>query len=301
MNKKAHSIRELINSSDFDSYYILDFDKESTVKTDGILFEEYYLRNRKINENSLFLYRQPKRSAKNRKFYFYGGGIISKIEENTKGNIAYITNGFEFVTPITEDDKQLNEMIWTSKNKTNGWDHFWNQYGINEINKEDFLSIAENNLFLYHSDSMVESIENELDTFTTTKDKYYLKDYAVDSILRYENDRISKLNLDPKYEAILLPKSAKLDLGYDILSYDEKGLEIHIEVKLSPYGQRRFLQISSREYKMFKDPKFRIYTVYNLDIENGTFELDIKTGDEMLKDYDYEPVLYRANLKKEEV
>lgn len=109
---------------------------------------EYYCYNtkryNKLKEGDIFLYRVPKKSTKLRKFHFYGGGIIKKIEkENNEGQVrAIIEHGFKLYTPLYEDSPEVIAMEWTFKIKRETWEHFWGQYGMNKINVVDFLNLV---------------------------------------------------------------------------------------------------------------------------------------------------------------
>lgn len=99
-------------------------------------------RYNKVKEGDLFLYRKPKKSSENNKFYFYGGGIIEKIVniENDGYVEAIISHPFKLIKFIYEDE--VAELKWTFKSKGNNWANFWNQYGMNLINYEDFMMLV---------------------------------------------------------------------------------------------------------------------------------------------------------------
>lgn len=293
MMQDIHTIKDYIKATDPNAYYILDFNRYGLSKNNNILFEKFYMKTKRMIENSMILYRQPKRLAKNRKFNIYGGGFVYKIEECEDGYVALVKDGFLFSQPISEDDKNLNDMVWTSKTKKDGWDHFWSQYGINEINKEDTLNITEHSTLTLNNYSA--------NVFNGLSNRRILEERALKLILDYENKRIRDYNLDPKCEAIAIPKIASLRYNYDILSYDNNGNEIHIKIKVLPFGQKNMIQISSKEYEMLHDPMFRIYTIFNIDLDANTFELFEDTGKEILERYDFEPLIYKGTLKKKEM
>lgn len=103
-------------------------------------------RNNKPQEGDAFLYRRPGKSSKTRKFYIYGGGIIKEITKpDDEGNVyAKIEMPFKLDEPLMQDNSEiLDNFVWTSKKKTAGsWGHFWNQYGMNVINEQDFFGLV---------------------------------------------------------------------------------------------------------------------------------------------------------------
>ena len=103
-------------------------------------------KNNKPRVGDAFLYRRPGKSSKTRKFYIYGGGVISDITDpDGDGNVlAYIDHPFKLKEPLMQgENRHLEEFEWTSKEKSPGsWGHFWNQYGMNVIDEHDFFGLV---------------------------------------------------------------------------------------------------------------------------------------------------------------
>ena len=315
MQKESiHSIIDVIKNNNFNAYYIIDSDIENFSSINEIPYEKYCTKYRKLVNNSLFLYRQPKRLAKNRKFYIYGGGIIYKIEEENNMFTAYIKDGFTLDEDIKEDDKHFSEMEWTSKNKTNGWDHFWSQYGINEINEDDMLNIMEesaihffkdNEEIMSHNTSRIRNTRFNKFIDNTRRDgnDYGMSDrmrpreYIADILVNLENDKIEFLGLNGKIKARALTRIERMDKGYDVLSYDEEGKEMHIGIKISSFGSGRLDRVTRKDLEMFKDPLFHLYTVYNIDAEKGKFDFNDEKGIDLLEKYEFIPLMYTARPK----
>lgn len=314
--RNIHTINEVVKNNNFNAYYIIDSDKENFTTKNEIPYKKYCTKYRKLVNYSLFLYRQPKRLAKNRKFNIYGGGIIYKIEEEDNMFTAYIKDGFELVTPIMEDDDHLSNMVWTSKTKNNGWDHFWSKYGINEINEEDMLNLTEESVFVYCKDkdniltlnnyerSIIENAKVEVNrfkdrgfSFNTDNERLRPRELVARLLVNLENEKLEFLGFEKDIRAKVLDRTERIDSGYDVLSYDENGRQMHIGVKISIHGFGGLDRVSRRELELFKDPDFYLYVVYNLDIENGNFKFDVKKGQELLEEYEFLPLLYSARIK----
>jgi len=146
--------KDLINGFKATSFYILDTTQDGLSSkiihgSGDINYTRYCFNTHKygkLEAGGVFLYRQTKRSSKTRKFYFFGGGVIKDIMSVSKdGSVeAIIESGFRLVQPVYEDDPKLDSMTWTTKKKTPGsWDHFFNQYGMNKITEQEFLSIID--------------------------------------------------------------------------------------------------------------------------------------------------------------
>jgi len=128
-------------------------------------------KNDKIREGDLFIYRKPQKLSENRFFYIYGTGKIGIISGKDKVNASLIKT-FQFTYPIFQKD--LEDFDWKWKTKGRSWEHFWGQYGINRINKEDFIGLvqlADNNE--YEDGVSEEIIKNEIEI---ENEDYYVPD-----------------------------------------------------------------------------------------------------------------------------
>ena len=301
-DEKEHQIIDIIKSNNFSTYYILDSDKRNVGKNE-MPYEKYCTKYKQLVPNSLFLYRQPKRLAKNRKFSIYGGGIIYKIVEEDGIFTAYIKDGFEIDTPIMEDDEHLVNMKWTYKKKTNGWDHFWSQYGINHVSEDDIINIMENSVLIYikdkenmtshsiydsppnvesklTSEKFVEKIRGDNDILQNNR-RFRSRDVISTLISDLENDKLQFLGINDKYKAMPILGTERIAKGYDVLSYDDKGQEMHIGIKVSPFGLGRLDRVNRKDLEMFNDPNYYLYFVYNIDRNNGEFDFNVEKGTEL--------------------
>lgn len=165
---------EFVKSLKGAKFYVLDTAQDGLsakiIHGDGDINYVRYCYNvhqySKLEEGGIILYRQTKRSSKNRKFYFFGGGRISKILPVGKdGSVhALLENGtcFSLIQPVYENDPKLDSINWTSKTKKPGeWGYFWNQYGMNLITEEEYLGIVEGtDCVVVDADSGKVDIEN---------------------------------------------------------------------------------------------------------------------------------------------
>lgn len=117
-------------------------------------FDEYHwdqARYNKLRIGDVFLYRRPQKASEVKgQFYIYGLGKIKSIQsvnnaddaaqkKRDKHVIAHVEQGIRFDDPILQSD--LEDFEWTFKKRRNTWEHFFQQYGMNEINQTDFIAL----------------------------------------------------------------------------------------------------------------------------------------------------------------
>lgn len=116
-------------------------------------------------------------------------------------------------------------------------------------------------------------------------------------VFKYEKERLCNLGRKDLSEKVTVV-SADASLGYDILSFDATGNEIHIEVK-SKAGKLKYFDfyISDNEYQKLKAEKNHII-YYLSNLRSQTPFLFRLTGD-MINAANIKPVLYRVTLDYE--
>ncbi len=94
-----------------------------------------------VRENDLFVYRRQQNASEIvNQFYFFGAGKIEKIISISDVRVqGIISKPYIFKDKLLKDD--LVNFIWSFKIKGDTWEHFFNQYGMNKINKEDFINL----------------------------------------------------------------------------------------------------------------------------------------------------------------
>lgn len=109
-----------------------------------------------------------------------------------------------------------------------------------------------------------------------------------------------------KVKQYKLPKSKQVEwvardkgdgLGFDILSYDEKGNEIYIEVKTTLGEENTSFFISANELEKSKlnAEKYYLYRVYEFDKKNVKGKYSVRKGS--LEELCLVPLSYRVDLK----
>jgi putative restriction endonuclease len=134
MDFKEYYQNELNNSQS--EYFILD--TKGDEKTGDIDFVKYSWSRSKFNKikvGDLVIFRRPGKASETNKFYFFGAAKMGKIE-----GMDRVTGLLEKCYPFNEfiHQEELIDFKWTFKQRGENWEHFFNQYGMNKINKTDF-------------------------------------------------------------------------------------------------------------------------------------------------------------------
>ena len=85
-------------------------------------------------------------------------------------------------------------------------------------------------------------------------------------------------------------------LGYDILSYDENGNELYIEVKTTTgsFSQPFYMSANELECSRRDSVKYRLYRVYQFDPKQNSASVAVFSGS--LEKWCTSPASYRINL-----
>ncbi|MDQ8937154.1 hypothetical protein [Acinetobacter rudis] len=131
-------------------FFIFDSKSDHQVYGDKD-FQEYHwdkAKFNKVNVGDFFIYRRPQKASEVRnQFYFYGFGKIIDIKDTgesskknrTKPAIGIIDLGYRFANPVLQSD--LENFEWKFKQRGSTWEHFFQQYGMNEITNIDFIRL----------------------------------------------------------------------------------------------------------------------------------------------------------------
>ncbi len=120
--------------------------------------------------------------------------------------------------------------------------------------------------------------------------------------LEWEQNRLKELNVkyDILDEVIHFSRKYGDGAGYDILSRKGKEYDLlYIEVKTTAGGLDVPFYMSENE-KAFMDiyrSNTQIYRVYNYNVDINVGEIEIITFDDLMRDYDFNPISYRVTKK----
>lgn len=111
---------------------------------------------------------------------------------------------------------------------------------------------------------------SHVDYIQEAKHMKEIGDAGEEFVYQFERAQIKKYKLGPDKQ---VRRVAKLDgdgLGYDILSYDDKGNEIYIEVKTTTGPANSSIFVSANELHMseMNAEQYYLYRVYDFDFKN---------------------------------
>lgn len=168
-------------------------------------FDEYHWDQARYNKpriGDFFLYRRPQKASEVKgQFYIYGLGKIKSIQStnNTddvtqkkrdKHVIAHVEQGIRFKDPILQSD--LEDFEWTFKKRGNTWEHFFQQYGMNEINQTDFIALLKIGLKNQLDALDISSVEEDID--------YRVEDKRANVKIRGKDQRDFSLQVKLNYQ-----------------------------------------------------------------------------------------------------
>jgi hypothetical protein len=111
-------------------------------------------------------------------------------------------------------------------------------------------------------------------------------------VFEYEQEKVRRLGINkaPKH----ISKNEGDGLGYDILSYDESGQEIYIEVKttVGNYDSPFFITQNELERSKQDSNRFYLYRLYEYNDESRSAKYYKRKGE--LSDMCINPILYKA-------
>ncbi|MFD1415698.1 HNH endonuclease [Oceanobacillus jeddahense] len=130
----------------------------------------------KVRKNDMFIYRRPGKNSELKEFYFFGAGVFGEIEKSESDNhvFSYIHTSVRFKNYISATDERLAAYQWKFKTRVkDNWAHFFNQYGMNEIKKEDFefllgLGIDSDDYTLLDGETNIADQKDMADELATT-------------------------------------------------------------------------------------------------------------------------------------
>lgn len=174
-------------------YFIFDtgvtLNKPGYTKHDKEFVQYFWSLGRynRVREGDMFVYRKPSKVSENKQFYFFGSGTVGTIKKIGKDDygkenvICEVIKPRRFTEFLYQNDQTLLDYNWKWKDriKEKGWGQFFNNYGMNEIPKEDFefllsLGYGGNDGFDYHeqTEELVQSHIRYIDQDHEVEDRY---------------------------------------------------------------------------------------------------------------------------------
>mgnify|MGYP001177365015 CR=1 FL=1 len=236
--------------------------------------------------------------------------IINYPYSPKAGALENISHYFSMCELINQEIQKDNELLKLHKNRV-GEEEFFDSsfniltqdvvYAIRHLDVEEKTttqSSVEDRLV--KTDAPISSNEGQVNlrgSFTNhierERENKRIGELGELLVIQYEKEKLEKGGI--KKEPIHVSKSEGDGLGYDILSFNEDGEEIFIEVKTTVNNFSTPFYITKNELiRSNQDSeKFFLYRVYDFDDQNNTGKFSIRTGS--LSDLCNNPILYKVN------
>ena len=297
----------------------------------------------KLKSGAVVLNRHPGKITKDRKWEIYGGGYVESVSEpDEEGNVtAVITHAFKIDPAIRQGDSFIENFDWNTpskkkRKKPNSWGHFWDQYGMNEITYNDFVSLIEDQHLVSIDDTQSASSEPDLTSaelaeleeesskgFTVLVDEFGPNRPSGIQKRKFigrntDWDRVNKskqkigalgeeivfdlLSQEAKKNGLVQPVHVTKDegdsLGYDIRAWDQLGDKILIEVKTSKMKYSDGFEMSSNKIEAsMGDTPYKIYFVHDLNVKAKECKIKIYDGPITDETFKLVPTSYKIYQK----
>lgn len=251
------------------------------------------------------------------RYYLYKYELIKKIVllidypyEPSRGNIENILQYLTLCNILKEEILKDNELLELHKTRLTERDFFDSSFNILT---QDVIYAAVRHFAKFEQTSAQQSalkrLINVAQNFVPGMDEIVLKGSFINYIenekenkrigdlgellvLQYEQERLKLFGVKkmPEHKS----KSEGDGLGYDILSYNEKGTEIFIEVKTTIHASNTPFFITRNELERSKrdSGKYFLYRLYEFDDTNNMAKFYKRHGS--LSDFCVNPMLYLA-------
>lgn len=258
------------------------------------------------------------------KYYFYKFKIFKKFvqlvdypDKPKGGKIQNILKYLSLCEIVKDEILKDNELLKLHKNRISEQEYFDTSYNILT---QDVIYSAVQHFKKFESESKQEPVSKRL-TFedkhiTPMKDDVILKgsytnyienekekkrigDLGELLVLQYEQEKLKSLGINKS--PIHKSKTEGDGLGYDILSYDENGKEIYIEVKTTTknYYESFFITINELTRSQQNSENYYIYRLYKFDYIKNTAKCHKFQGD--LTVFCSNPIKFKVKLKESRI
>jgi len=231
------------------------------------------------------------------RYFFYKFRMFKKAIEIfaypysiKKGAIENVFEFLSFAELIRNEIIQDNELLKLHKNRIGENEYMDYSY---HILTQDFIYACTKSLQNVSIPSVSLKYELQYEEFKSKKNKPTLEGKFVnfnDSnkrakhigdlgelfVMLVEIDRLKNCNLSP----IHISKSGGDGQGYDILSYDDNGNRIYIEVKTTqgPFNTPFYITVNELEKSKQEKNNFYLYRVFDFDPDKNTGKIRIYKG-----------------------
>ena len=200
------------------------FDTKGGGKHGDIDFEKYEWspsRYNLVKTGDLFIYRRPSKNSETKQFYFFGACKIGLIQGEQRYSAAF-SKKYPFQNYLHQNE--LSNFKWVFKQRGDTWEHFFNQYGMNKITKNDFI-----NLIRLSDD------ENQIDEEALQVEVEAIQ--AIQSQSYFVDDKQSTTTV--RYKQKVFADQVKLNYQYRCAMCGIRTKEFLISSHIIPWSKRK--------------------------------------------------------------
>ncbi|MCI2948321.1 DUF3883 domain-containing protein [Staphylococcus caledonicus] len=216
-----------------------------------------------------------------------------KMMSNTRNEPLIIQRIGNIVSHQTEKYKTYLDTYAIDKSDRKA---YW--YLLTGLNSNNSLDILSDKDLKRRQELRSRFIPKKIDWQSLNESREELGKHGEEFVIRYETNRILQFAPEDTNRIIHLSEEQGDGAGFDIISLNEKGMEVYIEVKTTkgsldtPFymteNERAFFELYKDENNLF------IYRVYNYDEARKTGDIKIISAETLFTQYQFDPISYKV-------
>lgn len=196
---------------------------------------------------------------------------------------SLINHTVDFIANNSHHYDQLVNLVWGDNNPK---EVFKNSISLKDFPSGGFSDLPELNPKFKGRD---------IDFVRENQENKELGDSGEELVKEYEKDKLRQKGMSAFADKVEIVEDGK---GYDVLSFDENGSEIYIEVKTTRGNEKSYFHFSINE-KLFSEKyadSYFLYRLYNYDDEknNADYFIIKNPSEELL----FQPTDFKVYLKR---
>lgn len=185
-----------------------------------------------VKESDLFIYRRPGGYSETKEFYFFGVCKIGKIKKfydnanKVERYSASFSKYYPFRNMLLQND--LINFKWKFKQRGQNWEHFFNQYGMNKITRDDFIGLIQ------LSEEDAETIDIDIDSEIEAIQSIQQQDYSAEDS---KSERVVRSKQKPFSDKV------KLIYRYSCCVCSIRTKEFLVGSHIIPWSKRKDIRL----------------------------------------------------------
>lgn len=220
-----------------------------------------------------------------------------RMMSNTRNEPLIIQRIGNIVSHQTENYKIYLDTYAIDKS---GKKAYW--YLLNGLNSDNSLGILSDEDLKRRRELRSRFVPKKIDWQSVNESREDLGKYGEEFVIRYETNRILQFAPEDTNRIIHLSEEQGDGAGFDIISLNENGMEIYIEVKTTKGNLNTPFYMTENERAFFDlyrgENNLYIYRVYNYDDAKKNGEIKIISAEELFTQYQFDPISYKVTKRE---